>query len=77
MGSCNPKVDLASGLNKAIRRSLRMSKVGKYSKCVIKLLQDPIPSGKKLFEYPFVLHFISRKTLDKKGLRLGGSFSLR
>ena len=35
-----------------------------------------IAPGKKLLECLVVLHFITRDTVNKKGLRLGGNFSL-
>ena len=44
-------------------------------KCEINMFQEVIARGKKLFMYLSILHFILRKTLTKKGLCLGGSFS--
>ena len=60
---------------------LRMSKDGTSSKCLIKIFQEAIASGKKLCMYLFDLHIISRKVLRmlplNKALQLGGSLSLR
>ena len=51
------------------------------SKCLIKIFQEAIASGKKLFMYLFDLHIISRKVLRmlplNEALQLGGSLSLR
>jgi hypothetical protein len=52
-----------AGRNKSMKCSLRPSKDGKCSKCVIKLFYDATASEKIIFEY--------------YNLYLGGRFSLR
>ena len=68
-------------MKKSINMFLIMSKDGTSSKCLIKILQEAIASGKNLFMYLFDLHIISRKVLLmlplNKALQLGGSLSLR
>ena len=66
---------------KVIDMFFRISKDGTSSKCLIKLFQEAIASGKKLFMYLFDLHIISRNVLRvfplNNALHFGGNLSFR
>ena len=76
-----PKILLVVGRKKVLICFFRISFDGTSSKCLIKIFQEAIASGKKLFIYLFDLHIISRKVLRvfplNRALHFGGNLSFK
>ena len=76
-----PKILLVIGRKKELICFLRIAKDGTSSKCLIKIFQEVIASGNKLFIYLLDLHIISRKMLRvfplNKALHFRDSLSYR